>query len=302
MEGDAYTTEGQEGHEQDLGGLDDAALDGVLQEGSGNADEGGTEEAVGVASSKVAKDGGEGGDEAEQEEKAPTVEDVSKELAAIRAQLEQRTKERDHWQQVTSRHADELGQLRQIKQKLLERKQHLDSQDMIQRMVDDPRAYHAELREGMKLDTDLAELERREKLIAQQAQQAEARHHATQYLGNLAPDLRDNMDVIAEIMGEHGDGPEVVERFRRNPLDFPAPLVASVNGWAKERRRVRELEAKVKELEARPRTMLQKIEQAARQKPLTNAGGGKGRARQDIGDDQIASLSDKELNALLQDG
>jgi vacuolar-type H+-ATPase subunit I/STV1 len=276
--------------EQDFAGMDDAELDQAI-----GVDESGGENIESGEGSAAAKDGGEGGDKGQQEAKPPTVESLQAELTAMREQAEKDKRHSELREQTLGRQSNELGELRRFKQQIATRYQQLNQIDPQQQMINDPAGFRNAPYERMQLEQQWRDAEAREQAIAQQNAFATNR----QEIVNRISDFEQRIDAVCDAAIKAGEHPQNVQRFRQNPYSFhPAVAIAYY-----QQARINDMQAEMEKLRAKPATMMQQVEAAARNKPLTNASGGsRGGSKQgDITDVDLANMSDKDFEALFKE-
>jgi hypothetical protein len=153
--------------------------------------------------------------------------------------------------------------------------------------------------ERARIEMQMEQLGYQEQQMQRQAMIMQNQMH----IDRFAPDLKDNMDGISTMLVEYGDTPETIQAFRQNYAQFPAEKVQAVYGLYKERMQRMAMEKQLAEYKNRGSQQLQKVEQAVRRAPMTNAatGGkqGEGAFSNDMSMSDISALSDADLNAIL---
>ena len=230
-----------------------------------------------------------------------TIEDVQKELQDTKAELEKRLKQNRDKELFIQRQGNELGELRKIKDALIKRREELDSIDPTEQMVNDPQGFRNTPYEKANIDRDLRNVEDQERQLQFRAQrdQAEQVLLGTSDDPGPAHDIYDNIGTIKEILKDGGDPPEAIERFTQDPFSFPPGIVRSLNAQARLARENAELREEIGKLKEKPSSVLKNIERTARTPLKNQAGAPKTTDYADLTDEEIAGMSNEDIDKLL---
>lgn len=234
-------------------------------------------------------------DEEKPAEEPDTVE-------SLRAKLEaSETRERDTLSRA-DRQATELGNLREVTDRRLARKEADPDDD------DDPEA-----EEGFVTKKDVDD--QVEAAIAKRDYDA---HTASidaaaerDKLKAAVPDLEDLKDTIVEIARGDGVQEEYIERFKQDPLSMPSNVVQHLAGRARDKQDVKAALARVESLETEIKTLkgesvediTKKVNRAANEKPRVSAASTSAPSVLTLEDDSGVELAPTEdLDAMIDEG
>lgn len=239
----------------------------------------------------------------EEEAAPPTVEELQAQVEAANSRAEQLQKERDFHQQTVGKHSDELGRLRKIDEALKQRLEQNKAKDPAQLFIDDPQAMMDAAAERAEINLEM----RQNANQVEQLNQQQAFMQNAYQIDRVAPDLKDNIDGIADMLKEYGDTPEAIQNFRNNPAMFPADKVQQINELYRSRKQIADQQAQLEQYKTRGSEQLQKVEQAAQHQPMSNAAtgassNGDGGFPENMSTSDISKLSDKDLDAILGAG
>jgi hypothetical protein len=242
----------------------------------------------------------EGAEEQVEAEPEKTAAELKEELEAIRKEAEQAKAERDHWQKVRTEQEQNASAIRAAREELEKRIAANREKDPAQLFIDDPQSMMDAAAERARLEMQREHLGHQEK---QYQQQQQIQQNAYQ-IDRVAPDLRENIDGIAEMLVEYGDAPEAIQAFRNNPAMFPADKVQMINGLYRERKAKMELQKQLEQYKTRGSDQLQKVEKASQRQTMTNSAtgatsNGEGSLPENMSREDIAKLSDADLNRIL---
>jgi hypothetical protein len=230
-------------------------------------------------------------------EPAPDPKVLAEKVKELEERYEKQVKSNQDKEAFIQRQANELGELRRIREKLIARKQQLEGQNWQDRFIADPQGYHRDLNEQWQVTQNLREIEARE-----QEQQIHAmREVNAQQIRRFAPDFENTIEDICKAALDAGEDPRSVQAFRQDPYSMHPAVGLLYYKEASYKRQIADLQTKLQELAAKPKEMLSRVEQASRQRPLAaKSGGAKWPGKHAVIDEaQIAALSDAELADLL---
>jgi len=230
----------------------------------------------------------------------PTIDELQSQLEAANKRAEQVTSERDHWQKVRTDQEQNANAIRAAKEELQKRIEANRSLDPTQLFIDDPQKMMDVAAERAKLAMESEQIGQREQ--AYQHSQAVMRN--AYQIDSVAPDLKDNMDGIVEMLKGLGDTPDAIQAFRNNPAMFPADKVHAINEMYRKEKVNAELQAQIERYKTRGTEQLQRVEQVAQHQPMTNAAtgataNGEGSFPKNMSTQDISKLSDADLDAIL---
>ena len=230
----------------------------------------------------------------------PPEPDLKSQIEELRSKLEETEHKLTHWRSVGNRHSDEIKEVREFKERLLAEKQARSQVDPMQTLIDNPRQYHQDIINDVKREQQIVDVERHEAELQRQAQV----NQNIEILKTQTPDLPQNLDGICEMLIERKEDPQLVQAFRTNPGQFSPGLVMAINEAYRQRKEREAIRKEYEDFKTKNADMFDKIEQTARQKPITNAASGSANSGStsglsDITEADIADLSDEDLNKLL---
>lgn len=208
------------------------------------------------------------------------------ELANLRKQLEDS-------QKFIGRLGNELGQLRK---QLTEKTAPPPDPVTPDQVLTDPVGATTKL-----VDQRLSEREQRKQAEIEQIQQQ--RIATAQFLSQAVPDIIELLPEMAEAAKEDGVPPELVERFKTDPLSENPFITIQLAKRAKLNRELKQLRAEREELKAQPKRVIDSVNQAARAKPAVSASHGRTdphSGESNFNRAQIAKMSDAELLKLMK--
>ena len=250
---------------------------------------------------------GQKGDKAD-EEQPPTIESLQSELAKQKQQLEQATRERTHYQQVVSRHSQELGDLRRMRQVVLDKIAARKQIDPTEQMIADPDGFQQRAIDEASDQRELQDLERHEQHIQAQATVDNTRHQVHRMVSQMGItpeefETDENLDAICHAMTEAGEHPQNIAAYRQSPYLAPAAVTYAYYQATRLKAKdneIAELKQQLETAKQQPTNMLQRIEREARRKPMPNSGGKVSVKGSGVDVSQLTEISDAELEELAK--
>lgn len=118
----------------------------------------------------------------------------------------------------------------------------------------------------------------------------------------LAPDYEDYVNDIISIAKSKGIPQENLDRFAQNPFNGEPDALIGFYYEAKLKKEREVMAAQLKELENKPKNILDKIDAASRNKPLTSKTGASDiQTLGEYSEESIAELSSEDLSRLLKE-
>lgn len=228
-----------------------------------------------------------------------TVESLKTEIETLKQESEKYQKQIRDGQVFINRQANELGDLRKIKEKLLERKKELSGQDASQQIIDGT-FRHAQTEER-DIDRQLDTIEQEERAVQTKEILAANRRNVLRYYPDI--ESNENLEAICREARESGESPENIQRFRQAPYMMNPGVILYYYSRAKHKTEVAELKKQIEELKGQPAKLMAKVANAGR-RSLTNTAGGTAKKNLDAGDltdVDISALSDSDLKKLLEE-
>ena len=125
----------------------------------------------------------------------------------------------------------------------------------------------------------------------------------------VVPNYDELVEDMAAMAKEDGEPPELIELFKKNPYALRHDLAINYARRANDRKKssdtskkIADLEKKINDLRTKPDSIIDKINDLSRKKPVSSTPGSTSgsRSSDDLSDSDIASISDAELEEILK--
>ena len=218
----------------------------------------------------------------QQEDKLEKLADQKvKELEESINKLKKQIEDKERFIQARNR---EVGELRKLIASFYEKpKDHVDEYEFLQRPYEETKKTAIE--------------------VIRQFREAELKKQ--KLFNQFIPDLHELKKDIAQIALQEGEAQENVEAFLDNPYDSDINVVRYYAEKARSAKKLSEMQKQIEEMKKRlseiPQDVLSRIQSAAKEKVITAKSAEKEiSGLKDISEQQLASLSDAELEELLK--
>lgn len=234
-----------------------------------------------------------------------TIESLQEQLKGLQDRYEKQIKSNQDKEKFIQRQSNELGQLRSLRERLEARKAELAAQDPAKQFIENPQQFRDSTIEAARIEQEIARVEQAEVQAARQEETRAVMERNFSFLQSNVPDLPDLMPQMVEYLKEQGkDDPQAIAAFQQNPFQFPAHNILAIAHAVRANAELKALKAQMEEIKQKPQALLDKIDSAARNKPLANASGGTAtqtgaKGVGDMTDLQIRNMSSRELDELL---